>query len=137
MLSWDMQTHSAHNRKSATQNQKDKLLTHYRLRDFDPDQCPAKILLTELFGENINGIDLASLAETCAFCLDLYLDREARRRKSVLWKWFDENMAVIDPFLRNRVVIETRKKDLIGAETPVQAMQSIRTTDARSGASEW
>jgi hypothetical protein len=117
---------SSRSRKSANQNQKDRLLTQYRLRDFDPDHCRAKPLLTRLFGENINGTDLTSLAETCSHCLDIYLDREARRRKSVLWKWFDENLAVIAPFLRDRVVVETRGHQLIGSAA---AVQSVRLND--------
>jgi hypothetical protein len=46
----------------------------------------AKRFLTQLFGPNLNVIDLTSLAETCSFYFNFYLDRGTKRRKAVLWK---------------------------------------------------
>jgi hypothetical protein len=110
--------------KSATQNQKDRLLTEMRLRNFDPENCPAASLLTQLFGSAINATDLVSLAETCSYYLDIYLDREAKRRKSVLLKWFDENLQRIGPFLREHVVVENRSQELLGSGDAVEKLQA-------------
>jgi len=106
--------------KGATQNHKDRVLTDLRLRDFDATRCPAMLLLSELFGKSLNAKDLESLAETCATHLCLYLDREAKRRKSVLLKWFDENLQVLEPFLRAHVVVETKCQDLLGSRTALE-----------------
>jgi hypothetical protein len=109
--------------KATTQNLKDRILTEMRLKDFDPEHCPAATLLTRLFGTTINATDLVRLAETCAFCLDIYLDREARRRKSVLLKWFDENLQAIGPFLSEHIVVENKSQELLGSGQAVERLQ--------------
>jgi hypothetical protein len=72
-----------------------------RLRKFDPEDRPAIMFLIQLFGITINATDLVSLVETCSGCLD----REAKRKKSALLKWFGENLQQIGPFLREHVEI--------------------------------
>jgi hypothetical protein len=57
-----MELNPTRSRKTATQNQKDRLPTQYRLRNFVPEHCRAKPVLTQLFGDNINGTDWTSLA---------------------------------------------------------------------------
>jgi hypothetical protein len=101
-----------------------------RLRNFDSENCPAMVLLTELFGTAINATDLVSLAETCSYYLDIYLDREAKRRKSVLLKWFDENLLQLGPFLREHVVVETRSRELLGSGDAVEKLQTERLQKA-------
>jgi hypothetical protein len=56
---------------TTNQNEKDRFFTALRLKDFNADQSHAKVVLTELYGNKINGADLVSLAETCALCLNL------------------------------------------------------------------
>jgi hypothetical protein len=94
-----------------SQNQKEELINLDRLKNFNPDTCAAKMLLTELYGP-INGQDLLSLAKVCSHYLNIYLDREASRRKVVLMKWFDENIMDIEPFLRRHIVIENEVEPL-------------------------
>jgi hypothetical protein len=76
-----------------------------RLKGFNSDKCPANLLLQDLYGPP-NGQDLLSLAKVCSSYLHIYLDREACRRKVVLFKWFDENLTQIEPFLRQHVVVD-------------------------------
>jgi hypothetical protein len=119
-----------------SQNEKDRFLTALRLKDFDPNRSAAHSLLAELFGQKINGTDLVSLAETCAVCLNLYLDREAKRRKPVLMKWFDENIDAIRPFLRDHVVIENSSRELLGSGRAIEKLRRKRQearTDERRG----
>jgi hypothetical protein len=101
-------------RKTMIQDLKDRILTEMRLKDFDPENCPAAKLLTQLFGGTINATDLIQLAETCAFCLDIYLDRKARRRKSVLLKWFNGSLQIVGPFFGEHVV-ENKSQELLGS----------------------
>jgi hypothetical protein len=44
--------------------------------------------------------ELVSIAELVAQRLRIKLDRDARRRKTVMIKWFDENWLFILPVLR-------------------------------------
>jgi hypothetical protein len=122
-------------RRPLTQNEKDRLLTQQRLLGFDPETCTAKVFLTRPYGPNINGRDLVSLAETCAFYLNIYLDREARRRTAVLWKWFDENLHILTPFLQDRVVVETRNHGMIGNKAAIQIVRDCTNNDASTGPS--
>jgi hypothetical protein len=45
-----------------------------------------------------------SIADLVAKKLDIRLDRDARRRKAVMIKWFNENWEVIEPLLRHIVL---------------------------------
>jgi hypothetical protein len=50
--------------------------------------------------------ELVSIAELVAQRLRIKLDRDARRRKTVMIKWFDENWQFILPILRFVVLDE-------------------------------
>lgn len=100
------------------QNRKDLHMTRKRLANFDWNRCAARYFLSGLFGERIDGANLLSLAQVISEELRIYLDREATRRKTVLYKWFDENLDRIQPFVLSSVVIETRSGTLIGAAEP-------------------
>lgn len=72
-----------------------------RLGKFNYKTCPTYQILKDLFGPRRSKTELLSLA-TC-LCLripELKLDREAKRRKCVLIKWFDDNIELIRPYLQ-------------------------------------
>ena len=75
-----------------------------RLSGFKPKSSFAYKELIARFG-NICHYDLLSIAQVLATAAGLTIDRDAKRRKSVLIKWFDENWITISPFL-NYVVLE-------------------------------
>jgi hypothetical protein len=62
--------------------------------------------LSSAYGPGINQQELVSIADLICPKLNIQLDRDARRRKIVMLKWFDENWAVIQPLL-SLVVLET------------------------------
>ena len=76
-----------------------------RLQGFNPKDNPAWHQITQKFGANIKQPELLSIAEVLAKNACIKLDREAKRRKSVLIKWFSENWDKIKPFL-DYVVLE-------------------------------
>jgi hypothetical protein len=59
------------------------------------------------FGKKIKQPELVSIAAAVAHSADVRLDRDAKRRKKVLIKWFEEHWAAIAPFL-DYVVLENR-----------------------------
>jgi hypothetical protein len=55
--------------------------------------------ISNRFGNNIKQPELLSIANVLASHANLKLDRDAKRRKSVLIKWFDEHWAQVQPYL--------------------------------------
>ncbi|OHT04139.1 hypothetical protein TRFO_06457 [Tritrichomonas foetus] len=72
-------------------------------------------MVTSLYGVHPTQQQLLSLALIASKHLGISLDREASRRKIVLLKWFDENIDVIEPFLKNNVVILNDKGNKVGS----------------------
>lgn len=107
------------------QNQKDILLTKMRLANFDWNTCKARAYLEGLF-EKVNGACLLSLAKVVSEQLGISLDREATRRKSVLYKWFDDNLPMIQDFISTSIVIEMKTGSLLGTDSAVARLSSIR-----------
>jgi hypothetical protein len=60
--------------------------------------------LSDAFGPRLNQEELVSIAELISGILRIRLDRDARRRKPVMIKWFEENWCYIQPVLRNVVL---------------------------------
>ena len=90
----------------------ENLMVKIRLRDFDPENCPAVEMLQTKFGSLPNRHQLLALAQVIKEKLGIALDREATRRKNVLIKWYDENLEVIKPFIFEHIqVIEVRSDD--------------------------
>jgi hypothetical protein len=58
-----------------------------------------------IFGPDLKQEELVSIAELIAKRLDIRLDRDARRRKIVMVKWFDENWTAVEPLL-SAIVLE-------------------------------
>lgn len=76
-----------------------------RLNGFNPKDNSAWREITNRFGNNIKQPELLSIATVLASNANIKLDRDAKRRKSVLIKWFEENWKAILPFL-DYVVLE-------------------------------
>jgi hypothetical protein len=99
------QTQTREKRKNCSQGVKETKLVSHRLRGFNRSYCASQRLLDELYGPMIHGMDILTLARICGHYLRLYLDREAFRRLSCRIKWFEENLGVVEPFLRSHVVV--------------------------------
>jgi hypothetical protein len=82
-------------------------------QNFDHMNCQAWRRLTARFGPKISQEELLSLAMAVAYELKLDLSREYKRRKELLVKWFDENLAVVWPFIEQKVVISDWKGDRV------------------------
>jgi hypothetical protein len=70
-----------------------------RLGDFNAKDSSAWKEITRRFGKNLKQPELLSMANVVASNAGIKLDRDARRRKTVLLKWFEENWTVIQPYL--------------------------------------
>jgi hypothetical protein len=55
--------------------------------------------ITSRFGANLKHPELLSIANVLATNAMIKLDRDAKRRKAVLIKWFHEHWAEVSPFL--------------------------------------
>ena len=76
-----------------------------RLGNFNPKDTPVWREITQRFGSSIKQPELLSIATVLAQNANIKLDRDAKRRKSVLVKWFEENWQIIRPYL-DYVVLE-------------------------------
>jgi hypothetical protein len=81
-----------------------------RLKDFNPKDSPVWQEITRRFGKNLKQPELLSMANVLAGNANIKLDRDAKRRKAVLLKWFEENWAVIQPYLEYVVFEDTRRE---------------------------
>lgn len=68
-----------------------------RLSNFDYARSAAWKIIKQKGWDNLNQKELLSIASILAEKCNLTLDREAKRRKPILVKWFDENLNVILP----------------------------------------
>lgn len=78
-----------------------------RLKGFVFKESKAWKLICSHYGSNLNQVELLSIAEVIGQELSIKVDREAKRRKEVLIKWFEENIDKIEPILE-RIVPEER-----------------------------
>jgi hypothetical protein len=76
-----------------------------RLDGFSSKDTPAWHEITRRFGANIKQPELVSIASVLAQNTNIKLDQNAKRRKTVLIRWFEENWTTISPFL-DYVVLE-------------------------------
>lgn len=76
-----------------------------KLDGFNPSECDAWKLLTARFGQKISQEELLSLAIVISRHLHINLFREYKRRKSMLIKWYNDNIMKIWPFIVNQIVI--------------------------------
>jgi hypothetical protein len=73
---------------------------HRRLEGFNWQKSCAWMHLCCQFGPRLNQEELVSIAELVGNYLGIRLDRDARRRKVVMIKWFEEHWTTIQPLLR-------------------------------------
>ena len=88
-----------------SQQPDEKLRIAYRLAGFNPKDNPVTQEITRRFGANIKHGELVGIAQAIAEKAQIKLDRDAKRRKNVLLKWFAENWEIISPFL-DYIVLE-------------------------------
>lgn len=70
--------------------------TAYRLNGFQPRQSKAYKAIVQRFSKNLVQSDLVMIALILTHHnKDLRLDRDAKRDKRVMFKWFDENWFII------------------------------------------
>ena len=96
-----------------SQTEAERRRVEIRLSGFDGKNSDAWAEICEAFGPNLSQNELLSIAQVISFHAKLRLDREAKRRKEVLIKWFQENLSVIRPFL-NRLILEDCDGNRIG-----------------------
>lgn len=92
----------------------EKLRIFSRLKGFKPKDSLVWTEITRRFGAEIKHGELLSIAEVVAANAGIQLDRDAKRRKSVLIKWFEENWFQILPYL-NYVILEDKKNQNNGS----------------------
>lgn len=78
------------------------------LKEINPKDNPVWQEITHRFGTNIKQPELLSIALILSSHFHIKIDRDAKRRKGILIKWFQENWNVIQPFLNN-IVLEEQK----------------------------
>ena len=79
------------------QSEREKAHIKKRLKGFHWKESAAWHDITRFFGPGLSQEELLAIAEILASAAGLKTDREARRRKEVLIKWFDENYNVLRP----------------------------------------
>lgn len=87
------------NNRNAKKLAAEKARIETRLNGFSPQGSPAWKGLTSLYGKSISQTFLVQLACQISLKLNIPLDRDAKRRKKVLIKWFDEHWIEVLPLL--------------------------------------
>ena len=78
-----------------------------RIEGFNYKTSRAWKMLTYKYGSKLAHEELMSIAELLATRTNVILDRDAKRRKAVLVKWFEENWDIIQGYL-NYIVLEEK-----------------------------
>ena len=92
-------------RRQAGKLRNEKVRVRSRLRGFDYQVSRSWLYLCRQFGPDLNQDELLSIAQVVAEQANLRVDRDAKRRKNVLRKWFEENWNIISLFI-TRVELE-------------------------------
>ena len=71
-----------------------------RVKGFDWQSSFAWNYLVRAYGPKLKQEELVSIADLISRRADIKVDRDARRRKVVMIKWFDDNWHLIHPLLR-------------------------------------
>ena len=87
-----------------------------RLNGFNMRTSPAWREICRRFGPSLNQTELLSLAQIIAGQLGLKVDREAKRRKEVLIKWYDENLKAVMEILPYIVLEDGDGNAVVGDE---------------------
>ena len=107
----DVSIFCGNDQKAQAENERRRV--EMRLNDFDYKNSDAWQIICERFGPGLTHNELLSIAQIIAFHARIRLDREAKRRKEVLIKWFQENIVTIIPFLQ-KMVLEDSEGNRIG-----------------------
>jgi hypothetical protein len=91
-------------RKSGAPDERERI--QRRVQGFNWKKSGAWLHLSFIYGPKLNQAELISIAELCSQKLHIKLDRDARRRKTVILKWFTEHWRQIHPLLRLIVLDE-------------------------------
>ena len=81
----------------ARQESVEKERIRHKLTGFDPNLSPAWIAIRTQFGPDVKQISLCEIAKYLAKKRQILLDRDSKRRKSILLKWFHDHWNVIEP----------------------------------------
>lgn len=87
----------------------EKLRVAERLHGFNPKNNLVTNYLSQRFGKHIKHTELLSIANILSSNTNIKLDRDAKRRKAVLLKWFEEHWVFLCPYI-NFIVLEDTKK---------------------------
>lgn len=77
-----------------------------RIANFDVENCRAIKLLKEAYGKGIVHQEVKSLAHVICDVSNLKLDRDEKRDSKLLIKWFDDNIEVIEPLIKNLSLLD-------------------------------
>ena len=102
----------------------DKKKVQQILKGFDPNISEAVMYLKTKYGD-LKQYEYLQIAEYCTEKIpSLTLDRESKRRKEVLLKWFDENFSILKPVLDD-IVVENEDHNFFGAKAPLLQGQNF------------
>ena len=73
---------------------------------FDYKNCSAYTLLTNKFGINVRQQELIAIASSIGKKLRIKVDRDAKRRKDLLIKWFQDHLEEVTPLLKSVLVFD-------------------------------
>ena len=80
-----------------------------RVGDFDWKKSKPWKILTSKFGEKLTHEELISIAELLSTSQRIKLDRDAKRRKIVLIKWFEEHWKIFEPLI-SYIILDFEEK---------------------------
>ena len=87
------------NNKQGNYVEKERERVKKRVNGFEWRDSEVWIALTARFGQKLNHEELISIADLIASHTNLKIDRDAKRRKIVLLKWFEEHWNIVRPLL--------------------------------------
>lgn len=104
--------------KAITKSNSDKKKVQQILKGFDQEKSEAVIYLKKKYGD-LKQYEYLQIAEYCAKKNNiLTLDRESKRRKEVLLKWYHDNFHILKPILDN-IVLENEDHDFFGEKADI------------------
>ena len=89
-----------------TSTEKDRV--KQKLAGFDPRESPACIFINNHFGSDIHQQTLCEFAKKIAKKRQIILDRDSKRRKTVLLKWFHDHWDVIQADFENTQLLNDK-----------------------------
>ena len=103
-----------------------------RMNGFDAKDNRVWAEIARRFGPTVKQGELTNIAQVIANHAGIKLDRDAKRRKCVLLKWFDENWEKIQPFL-DYVILASDDEDEAALANKLAEKQNGEQTAADNG----